>query len=110
MTQLTLFPPRKPRKPRKPATAPHVAGSATSQAAADKITPHVSWLQRVVLEFISERGAEGATDAEIVEGLEMDPSTERPRRGELVRLKLVEDSGRTRPSPSEHPMTVWIAK
>ncbi len=105
MTQLTLFP-----TPQNPPTAPHVAGSETSKAAAEQITPHVSWLQGIVLEFIRYRGAYGATDAEIVEELETDPSTARPRRVELRDAGLIVDSGCTRPSPSKHPMTVWVAK
>lgn len=39
---------------------------------------------------------EGLTDFEIQQVLEMSPSTERPRRGELVDAELVQESGATR--------------
>ncbi len=49
------------------------------------------------------------TDQEIQEVLELDPSTERPRRVELVRMFLVRDSGLRRLTRSGRHATVWEA-
>lgn len=61
----------------------------TSKAAADAIRPVAADLRERVLNFLRFRGATGATDQEIQDALSMDPSTQRPRRGELVEAGLV---------------------
>jgi hypothetical protein len=58
-----------------------------------------------VLQFLIERG--GATDDEIQVALGMNPSTERPRRIELVNRGLVRDTGRTWPTRTGRRATVW---
>lgn len=62
-----------------------------------------------VYEFLRSRGLQGATDLEIQEGLNMNPSTERPRRGELVKMGLVHDSGEQRLTDSKSKAVVWHA-
>jgi hypothetical protein len=81
----------------------------TRRAAAAAIAPHLGELQSRVYEFIKSRGAFGATDREGQEALNMDGSTYRPRRDELVDAGLVELAGTTRPSPSKRPCKVWIS-
>lgn len=91
--------------------APYVRGSATSAAAAASLTAEtMNALQRRVLDFIASRGEEGATDEECQRELGMNPSTQRPRRGELANAGLIVESG-TRLTSSRRRATVWrVAK
>ena len=52
----------------------------------------------------------GMTDAEIQSTLGLDPSSERPRRVELVDSGHVMDSGKTRATASGRQAVVWVAK
>jgi hypothetical protein len=101
--QIDLFGTR-PVRERIPA---HQRHSATSKAAAVAVKPKLNALQADVLGCI--RILSGATDAEIQAHLHMDPSTERPRRVELVVKGLIRDSGRTRATPSGRQAVVWEA-
>jgi len=83
--------------------------SPTSADAARGIEPRTESLRRAVLDYLRGRGAEGATDEAIQEALQMNPSTQRPRRIECVELGLVRDSGRTRPTRSGRQAVVWMA-
>jgi predicted ArsR family transcriptional regulator len=62
---------------------PFVAGSRTSFGAAEQIKPTARNLRERVYAYIAEHGP--CTDEEIAEGLEMNPSTARPRRLELAK-------------------------
>ena len=97
-TPLPLFAP--------PARAPAVQSSVTSMAAADAIGASLNALQRSVASFLRTRGDHGATDEEIAVGLQMNPSTARPRRIELVRRGLVIEAG-TRKAMSGRYATAW---
>jgi hypothetical protein len=88
---------------------PCVAHSATSVAAAEAIKPSTTTLRARVLRYLRECGAVGATDEEMQSDLHMNPSTQRPRRGELVDMGAVRDSGRTRLTRSGRKATVWEA-
>lgn len=89
--------------------APYVRGSATSMEAAASLTPEtLSGMQRRVFEFIRDRGKEGATDEECQRELGMNPSTQRPRRGELADAGLIVESG-TRLTASRRRAAVWRA-
>lgn len=71
----------------------------TSFTAAMKALPKSGTQRRLVLEAIVDaaaRGYAGATDVEVAKHLRLSGNSVRPRRGELVELGLVEDSGRTR--------------
>ena len=61
-------------------------------------------LRGQVYRYICVRGNRGATDNEIIAALGMKGSTERPRRIELWRMGLIEDSGQQRDG-----CTVWRA-
>jgi hypothetical protein len=89
-----------------PARAPAVQSSPTSMAAADAIGASLNALQRSVVSFLRTRGDHGATDEEIAVGLQMNPSTARPRRIELVRRGLVVEAG-TRKAMSGRYATAW---
>jgi hypothetical protein len=93
------------RASHKPALA--VESSPTSRAAAAKIEPRRNNLQAIVYAYIAACSA-GATDEEIQEGTGMNPSTQRPRRNELVEQGLIVDSGRTRPTRSGRAAVVWV--
>ena len=84
--------------------APSVNGSATSAAAADSLGPKtLNAMQRRVYEFICRTPS---TDEEIADELEMNPSTVRPRRGELARGGLIVEAG-TRRTSSGRMATIW---
>jgi len=80
--------------------------SDTSTAAAEAIKPDTSTLRTLVFNFI--RNAGGATDEEIQIALDMNPSTERPRRVELVNAGRVADSGERRKTKSGRKAVVWV--
>lgn len=73
--------------------------TVTSNDAARRALPRSGTQRRTVLDAIADaaaRGHHGATDVELARHLTMSPNSVRPRRGELVELRLVEDSGRRR--------------
>lgn len=95
--------------PTPPTNAPFVKNSVTSKASAKQIDPKTGVLRLQVLGFISSCLL-GATDEEIQIGLKMNPSTQRPRRVELVARGHVEDSGKKRKTSSGRKAVVWIRK
>ena len=82
--------------------------SDTSREAARRVAGGAHSLRMKVYELIRS-AADGLTDEEIQDALSMNPSTQRPRRVELVRMGLVRDSGIQRLTRSERFATVWIA-
>lgn len=89
--------------------APAQAHSHTSIEAAEAIEASATTLRVRVYNAIVDAGLEGMTDQELQIALGMDPSTERPRRVELVERGLVVDGRRTRATRSGRQATVWIA-
>ena len=89
--------------------APYQAHSETSKAAAKEITPHINRCHRLILDYLKRVGIAGATDQELEDATGMGGSTVRPRRIELVKKELVEDSGRTRETRAGRKATVWVA-
>ena len=87
--------------------APYQAHSETSRAAAEAIEPDTSTLRGQVLAYIRQRGRYGATDDEIQVALDMNPSTERPRRIELWNAGLITRTEDTRPTRSGRQASVW---
>lgn len=81
--------------------------SATSKAAADAIKPNAETLRAKVRELLEFYTA-GLTDEQMQTMLKMNPSTQRPRRVELVRSGVVKDSGRTAPTKSGRQATIWV--
>ncbi len=88
---------------------PYQRHSTTSRTAAEKAATSANTLRAKVYEAICTAGSWGATDDELQSALMMNPSTQRPRRIELVKQGLVEDSGKTRATRSGRKATVWIA-
>lgn len=82
--------------------------SSTSRKAAAEIASGASTLRNQVLDFLRELGDYGATDEEIQLALDMNPSTQRPRRVELVERRLVKNSGKTRLTTSKRSAVVWV--
>jgi hypothetical protein len=62
-----------------------------------------------VLWYIRQCGEKGATDDQCQRWLDMNPSTQRPRRIKLVSDGLVRDSGRKRETASGAMAVVWVA-
>jgi len=91
-----------------PFGAPH-SGSQTSREAAEKITPHMHHLERVVLDYLISCGPKGSTNDETARALKMLPDTVRPRVRWLVMHNFVYDSGMTRKVElTGRRATVWV--
>lgn len=92
-------------------TAPYVKGSKTSKAAAQQMEDEgeLGKLRAKVLAHLRKKGKKGATDEEMQDALGMNPSTQRPRRIELVDRGLAADSGQKRKTRSGRNAVVWIA-
>lgn len=89
---------------------PYQSHSATSKAAALAYAEHAENVRHrvfLLILYYTEHG-DGLTDEEAFDILEMNPNTERPRRVELVKAGLVEDSGRVRLTHSEVEAGVWV--
>ncbi len=76
----------------------------TSHEAARRILPKTGTQRRKVLSVV---GIAPLTDEEIGELLKMNPSSVRPRRGELVTMGWLEDSGQRRLTESGAKAIVW---
>jgi hypothetical protein len=77
----------------------------TSWAAARQIVPTAKSLRAQVFALLRTRG--GMTDEEMQTVLRMNPSTQRPRRVELVEKHLIVDSGARRATRSGRKAIVW---
>lgn len=88
---------------------PYVQHSETSRAAAEQARERAPVGRSRVLELLRNTLPDGLTDEQIARKLRMNPSTERPRRIELVRAQLVVDSGRTRFTRAKVRAVVWVA-
>lgn len=93
---------------RKPALAQE--HSPTSRAAAAAIEPVREPLKARVYRWIAFMGSAGCTDEEGCLALDMNPSTYRPRRVELVEEGSVIDSSTTRRTRSGRAAVVWIVR
>jgi hypothetical protein len=79
-------------------TPAHQKHSPTSKAAAEAIKPKIGPMHALILRLL--RDGFGMTDEEMQWGLDMAANTQRPRRRELQNMKLIENSGTTRPTKS----------
>ena len=87
---------------------PYQSHSATSAEAAERAEPTAKRDRASILTMLRvEFPNYGQTDEEMQDWLPMNPSTQRPRRGELVKAGLVEDSGEKRRTRSGRWATVW---
>lgn len=84
------------------------APAGTSDVAAVEIAPHTPTMRDRILAFIRSRGAHGATDDEAEAALGIKPQSYTPRRGELVKLGLIRDTGERRPTSSGKPAAVYV--
>ena len=90
------------------APAHHNAPPGTSDAAARRSEGHAPKDRRKIHDFIRGRGPFGATDDEGESVLRIKPQSYTPRRGELVDLGLVVDSGKRRKTESGRAAAVWV--
>lgn len=79
----------------------------TSLAAAESIKPRCGTDRARVLDCIRAAGELGVTDEEIQTLLSMNPSTQRPRRIELLNARLIQPSGRRKTRSGREAVT-WI--
>jgi hypothetical protein len=87
--------------------APAENGTATGEQAAAAIRGSVGKLRSLVLSYLRHVGEAGATDDQLQTALRMNPSTERPRRGELLALGFIADAGVRRRTATGRWATVW---
>lgn len=80
----------------------------TQRQAAVAIYPASGTARRRVLDAIALSGDGGLTDEDMQDALNMNPSTQRPRRVELVEGGWVEDSGKRRSTASQRDAAVWV--
>ena len=97
MSQLDLFAGPPPAQRHRP----------TSRAAAASTEARSPSLRSVVLELLRSEGP--LTDEAMQQRLAMNPSTQRPRRIELVRLGLVEEAGEGTTSSGRRAV-LWAAR
>jgi len=91
-----------------PETLPYQAHSETSRTAAEGMRSTAVTDRELVLRLLKGKLG-GMTDEEIQRKLKLNPSTERPRRIELVQAGKVRDSGRRRNTASGRPAAIWEA-
>ncbi|MCB9840971.1 MAG: hypothetical protein H6809_04905 [Phycisphaeraceae bacterium] len=89
--------------------AHHKAPRGTSEVAAKRAARRAPTHRQRLYAAIVDAGEAGATDAELEELTGIRAQTISPRRGELVRMGLVVDSGRRRNTPRNSPAAVWVA-
>lgn len=87
----------------------HEGASDTQRLAALSVYPNTGTWRRQVLDSILSSGVIGATDEDLQLALNMNPSTQRPRRVELVEGGWVEDSKGRRKTRSGRDAVVWVA-
>jgi hypothetical protein len=92
----------------RPINPPAQRHSATSMAAAEKIRGKCGPLHNRLLDAL-RASSEGLTDDEMQAALDMNPSTQRPRRIELLSMGKIRDSGTTRPTRTGRAAAVWVA-
>ncbi len=80
--------------------------SPTSEAAAESAEPNAGTQRRRVFDALMDHPL-GLTDEQQQNLLAMNPSTQRPRRIELVNAGRVFDSGETRLTRSGRKAVVW---
>lgn len=88
---------------------PAQSHSPTSVAAAEQAEPNAGTQRARLLQYLRGIAPHGMTDEQLQDDLAMNPSTQRPRRVELVRAGLVKDSGKTRATTSGRKAVVWVA-
>ena len=112
--QAPAVPQQPPATVRQPAPAPAPKTSQntdaqTRQQEREKAVALKRSPRQFIYEWLVRRSSFGGTDEEIQTALQLDPGTARARRGELVRMKLIVDSGIKRATRSGRPARVWRA-
>jgi predicted ArsR family transcriptional regulator len=85
---------------------PYVRGSDTSRDAAESMRPHVSELEREILEFVRSDG--GATCDEVEDCMGIAHQTASARLKGLADKGLIKDSGARRPTRSGRAARVYV--
>jgi len=88
---------------------PYQRHSTTSHRASQQVRHSTGNLRAKVLEYLRRCKQRGATDEEIQLATGLNPSTQRPRRVELVASHDVWDSGLKRKTTSGRKAVVWVA-
>ena len=97
----------------RPEPSTNIAGKVgrehpeTSKVAAARIRPASGTQRAKVLAKLTAAFPNGMTDEELQDSLAMNPSSQRPRRVELVEQSWIEDSGDRRKTRSGTDAIVW---
>ena len=102
MKQLDLFAIRPAKRPRRLPTN----GTDTSAVAAERARHRAPSIGQRIFEYLAAI-ADGATDEELQDSLDISGDSIRPARGRLVELGLILDSRARRPTRSGTPAIVW---
>jgi hypothetical protein len=86
-----------------------VQGSPTSEEAARTLSPGKRAIDRERVYVAIAASPSGMTDDELQAALDLDGSTERPRRLELFEQGRIARTGRTRSTRAGKRAAVWIA-
>lgn len=78
----------------------------TSIEAFEEIQPKIRKMHATIFDWLDKQ-PNGATDEEMQVALGMNPSTQRPRRGEMVKLGMVAKTPFTRTTKSGKKAIVW---
>lgn len=95
--------------PDRPEVQLRAGASETEKLAALRAWPGSGTQRMAVLDAILAAGDDGLCDHEVEEQLGMNPSSVRPRRGELVTGGWVEQAGVQRLTPSGQEAEAWRA-
>jgi protein involved in temperature-dependent protein secretion len=82
--------------------------SMTSHDAAVRAEPRAGTHRGIIFDRFCTVASYGATDEEMQTMTRLNPSTQRPRRIELVKQGWIKDSGRTRATRSGAQAVVWV--
>lgn len=110
MTQAELFDTLNPEPDPEPIWGAPVARNTdpqTAHQAAEHAAMRAGTMRALALRELAAAGDRGLTDFELAHRTRSQQTSIGKRRGELVRMGLVESAGSTRPSPSGSPAMVW---
>lgn len=87
-----------------------VSPTVTQEQAAARIKWRVTGMRQTIYRMIKEAGERGATDDEIQRALDIEGSTERPRRRELEIAGHIVNAEKVRANSRGNNETVWVVK
>ncbi len=103
----SLFDDENRRDPTAEGTTTGTDPPETSHMAAARVWPKTGTQRAKILKFLYDLWPGAATDERMQDMLGVHGSSQRPRRGELVTLGWVKDTGHTEPTHGGDPAILW---